>query len=110
MQSPIGEKFEQVIHLNFLTSNNEAKYEAILVRLELALALSATKVEVRSDSQLVVEQIQREYEARDEHMAHYLALVNTRIENLNGWSIKSVPWEENMQVDALTRVVATLPI
>lgn len=87
MQSPIGEKFEQVIHLNFLTSNNEAKYEAILVRLELALALSATKVEVRSDSQLVVEQIQREYEARDERMAHYLALVNTRIENLNGWSI-----------------------
>lgn len=48
----------QTVRINFLTSNNEAKYEAILVGLDLALALMATKVKVRSDSQLVAGQIQ----------------------------------------------------
>ena len=29
LQSPMGEKIEQVMWLNFLISNNEAKYKAI---------------------------------------------------------------------------------
>ena len=41
----------------FPTSNNEAEYEAILIGLNLALTFSTTKVEVKSDSQLVVGQI-----------------------------------------------------
>ena len=58
LQSSTGEQVEQVVRLNFLTSNNEAEYEAILVGLDLALTLTAIKVEVRSDSQLVIGQIQ----------------------------------------------------
>ena len=45
---------EQDICLSFSTSNNEAKYEAILVRLNLALMLASTKLEIMSDSQLIV--------------------------------------------------------
>ena len=44
------EPIEQSICLNFLTSNNEAEYEAIIVGLELTLALVALKVEIQSDS------------------------------------------------------------
>ena len=46
LQSSTGEQVEQVVRLNFLTSNNEAEYEAILVGLDLALTLTAIKVEV----------------------------------------------------------------
>ena len=53
----MGEQIEQVVWLHFPTVNNEAEYEAILIGLNLALALTATKVEVRSDLQLVVDQI-----------------------------------------------------
>lgn len=95
LQSPTGEQIEKVVHLNFPASNNKAEYEAILVGLELPLTLLATKVEVRNDLQLVVGQIQREYEVRNKLMAHYLTLVDTRIEKLDGWSIKYVPQEEN---------------
>ena len=45
-----GEPIEQSIHLDFSASNNEAEYEAIIIGLELALALATSKVEIRSDS------------------------------------------------------------
>lgn len=39
------EQVEQVVRLNFPASNNEAEYETILVGLDLALTLTATKME-----------------------------------------------------------------
>ena len=91
LQSPMGEQIEQAVWLDFLMSNNEAEYKAILVGLNLALALTTTKVEGRSDSQLVVGQIQREYEARDKCMVRYLALVDAQMKKVEGWLIRRVP-------------------
>ncbi|RVW90247.1 Retrovirus-related Pol polyprotein from transposon 17.6 [Vitis vinifera] len=53
LQSPTGEHLEQAIRLGFSASNNEAEYEAILSGLDLALALSVSKLRIYSDSQLV---------------------------------------------------------
>ncbi|RVW62161.1 hypothetical protein CK203_062583 [Vitis vinifera] len=53
LQSPTGEHLEQAIRLGFPASNNEAEYEVILSGLDLALALSVSKLRVYSDSQLV---------------------------------------------------------
>ncbi|RVW49417.1 hypothetical protein CK203_080276 [Vitis vinifera] len=61
------------IRLGFSASNNEAEYEAILSGLDLALALSVSKLRIYSDSQLVVRHVQKEYEAKDSRMARYLA-------------------------------------
>ena len=81
-----------------------------MVGLKLALALAALKIEILSDSQLVVRQIQREYEARDEHMAHHLNSVESHLDKLVDWRVKRVPYEKNRKVDALVGVVATLLI
>ncbi|RVW93626.1 hypothetical protein CK203_028805 [Vitis vinifera] len=80
LQSLIGEQLEQAIRLRFPASNNEAEYEVILSRLGLALALSASKLKICSDSQLVVGQIQGEYEAKDEHMAQHLSKTEDLLE------------------------------
>ena len=50
------EMIEQVIWLNFLVSNNETEYEAILAGINLAKSVSSEKLIIRSDSQLVVGQ------------------------------------------------------
>ena len=67
------------------TSNNEAEYEVVLVGLDLALMLASTKLEIKSDSQLIVEQIQWEYEAKYEHMEWYLDMVKERLKKLDKW-------------------------
>lgn len=54
LQSLISEQLEQAIQLGFPASNNEAEYETILFKLDLALALSVSKLRIYSDSQLVV--------------------------------------------------------
>ena len=69
LQSPMGEQLEQAIRLGFPASNNEVEYEAILFGLDLALALSVSKLRVYNDSQLVVRHMQEEYGAKDERMA-----------------------------------------
>nr|CAN80429.1 hypothetical protein VITISV_013811 [Vitis vinifera] len=69
LQSPTRELMEQAICLNFFAANNEVEYEVVLVRLDLDLVLAATKLEIRSDYQLIVKQIQREYEVNDEHVS-----------------------------------------
>ena len=57
LQSPTGELLEQVIRLDFPTSNNEAKYEAILDELDFAFTLATIKLKICSDSQLIIRQI-----------------------------------------------------
>ncbi|KAL6347565.1 hypothetical protein AAG906_026090 [Vitis piasezkii] len=56
------------LHVNGASraSGSEVEYEIVLVGLNLAITLAATRLEIRSDSQLIVEQIQKEYEAKDE--------------------------------------------
>ena len=49
-----GERIEQTIRLDFLASNNEAKYEAILVGIDLAISVSSEKIIIQSDFHLVV--------------------------------------------------------
>ena len=46
--------------------------QSILFGLGLAITLNASKIKIHNDSQLVVGQILKEYEAKDERMAKYL--------------------------------------
>lgn len=91
LRSPIGEQLEQVIRLGFPASNNEIEYKAILSKLNLALALSASKIKICNDSQLIVGHIQGEYKAKDGRMTQYLTKVRDALNQLNEWAIKRIP-------------------
>uniref|UniRef100_A0A2N9F4E1 RNase H type-1 domain-containing protein n=1 Tax=Fagus sylvatica TaxID=28930 RepID=A0A2N9F4E1_FAGSY len=57
LESLEGDIIKRAIRLQYATTNNEAEYEALLIGLKLAKALGATELDVRSDSQLIVGQI-----------------------------------------------------
>ena len=110
LQSPIGEHLEQAIRLGFSASNNEAEYEAILSGLDLALALSVSKLRIYSDSQLVVKHVQEEYEAKNARMARYLAKVRDTLQQFTEWAIEKIKRTDNRRADALAGIAAFLPI
>ncbi|RVX06105.1 hypothetical protein CK203_018633 [Vitis vinifera] len=110
LQSPTGEHLEQAIRLGFSASNNEAEYEAILSGLDLALALSVSKLRIYSDSQLVVRHVQKEYEAKDSRMARYLAKVRSTLQQFTEWTIEKIKRANNGRADALAGIAASLPI
>lgn len=61
--------------MGFKASNNEAKYEALLVKLKAELSLGVQKIEMYSDSRLVASQMEGNFEAKDPWMVNYLKLV-----------------------------------
>ncbi|KAK0594549.1 hypothetical protein LWI29_017364 [Acer saccharum] len=65
LESPHGDILEQSIHCGFHATNNEAEYEALIAGLDLAKSLNVKVIKARSDSQLVVRQVNGTYEARD---------------------------------------------
>ena len=79
LEAITGEVIEQTIRLDFPASNNEAEYEAIISRLNLVISVSLEKIIIRRKSQLVVRQVNGEYEARDQRMTRYVSLVNQRL-------------------------------
>lgn len=55
---------KQTLWFDFRTSNNEAEYEALLVGLRLAYKLGVYNLKAFSDSQLIIDHVYREYEAK----------------------------------------------
>ena len=91
-------------------SKNEVEYEAIIAGIDLAIFISSEKIIIRSDSQLVIGQVNGEYETRDQRMTKYVSLVNLRLGNLVAWQLEYVSRDSNEKADALVVVVASLPI
>ena len=72
IQTPEGDKIECIIRLDFPTTNNEAKYEALVAGLDLAKAAGAGNVIIHYNSQVITSQINSEYECKSERMKKYL--------------------------------------
>ena len=95
---------EYALRFGFRTSNNEAEYEAVIAGLNLAHFMEADQLEVNSDSQLVVKQIEDSYEARGEKMILYLKKVRELLKKFVRVQVKHVPRSENSQADALAKL------
>ena len=72
LHSPKGDKIECMIHLDFPTANNKAKYETLVARLDLAKAAGAARVVIHCNSQVDTNQINGDYECKGERMKKYL--------------------------------------
>lgn len=60
------------ISFEFKAANNQTKYEAFIAGLKLALVLRAEKLKVRTDSQLVANHLNENFQTKDEKMVQYL--------------------------------------
>ena len=67
-----GDKIECIVRLDFLTTNNEANYKALIAGLDLAKAAGAENLVVYSDSQVITNQVNGNYECKNEWMKKYL--------------------------------------
>ena len=58
LRTPSYKQVEYAIRIEFRATNNEAKYEALLARLRIAIELVIESLDIYSDSQLMVNQVQ----------------------------------------------------
>jgi hypothetical protein len=69
--SLLGVRMEYMVRLPFPASNNVAEYEALINSLRIAVELGIHRLEIRGDSELVVDQLMKEKNCVDPKMAAY---------------------------------------
>ena len=92
--SPKGDEIECMVHLDFPTTNNEAKYETLVAGLDLAKAARTTSVVIHCDSQVVTNQVNSDYECKGERVKKYLKQVKKMVDDLQA-KIVQIPKGEN---------------
>jgi ribonuclease HI len=83
------------------TTNNVAEYRGLIAALAEALALGATGIVVRTDSELIQRQVVGKYKVRQPHLRELFQEVRGLAAKFDRFSIVHVPREKNARADAL---------
>ncbi|XP_021602516.1 uncharacterized protein LOC110607641 [Manihot esculenta] len=103
-----GFKICYALRLEFNASNNVAEYEVLINGMLIATEVGVTDLAINSDSQLVINQVTRAYQARDLTMQKYQTKVKAIEVELSEQGVKvryqRIPREENEEADLLSRL------
>ncbi|XP_074346553.1 uncharacterized protein LOC141685345 [Apium graveolens] len=102
--SPEGHHLMSAIHFKFYTTNNDAEYEALINGLKIALEMGVRNLIARSDSELVVNQVNGGFQARGPRTELYLRCTQRLIGMFKEVRLECVPQEKNSNADALAKM------
>ena len=105
-----GKLIDRISRYIGIATNNQAEYKAIIAALEKAIKLGATHVEVNSDSELVVRQINGRYRVKNAALKPLYQQVKQLQGLLEGFTITHIPREQNTEADRLTNAALDLII
>ncbi|KAL5554521.1 hypothetical protein UlMin_041922 [Ulmus minor] len=106
--SPERVRLSCALRFRFKATNNQAEYEALLAGLRLAKEVSARHLLIYSDSQLIMNQVNSEYQAKGEKMASYLEKAKELLGQFDTVTITQIPRNKNTNADALARLATGL--
>jgi ribonuclease HI len=104
--SPLGEHMRYAVCLHFPTSNNMAEYEALLCGLKIAIEIGIKRLDVRVDSQLVIDQVMKNASCHDDKMEAYCKAVRALEDKFYGIELNHVPRQYNEEADELAKIAS----
>ncbi|GKV19151.1 hypothetical protein SLEP1_g29444 [Rubroshorea leprosula] len=107
---PDGFKSEHALRFKFQATNNAAEYEALIYGLKLASELKVQSIQVFSDSQLVVGQVNRSCDIRDPQLGRYASVVNRLKSRFASFQIDKIPRADNHRADELSKLASSQDI
>ncbi|KAH9324492.1 hypothetical protein KI387_004670, partial [Taxus chinensis] len=85
----------------FFNTNNTAEYESLLLSMQAAKERGIKNLKVQGDAELVVNQVKRIYQVKNERLRHYRNAVWDIIEEFDAFSIGAIPRAQNDMADSL---------
>jgi len=82
-------------------TNNQAEYTALIMALQEAKRLRASHLEIRTDSQLMAQQITGNYRVRNAHIRPLFEQAMQLLTTFQHCSIDHIPRDLNSEADAL---------
>ncbi|XP_057543932.1 uncharacterized protein LOC130823331 [Amaranthus tricolor] len=107
IMSSAGVRMERAVRFEFAASNNEAEYEALLMGLRICYEAGAKNLSAFSDSQLIVGQVNGEFEAKDDSMKMYLQQVKEFVQKFDKFTLEHIPRSQNAQADSLAKLASS---
>nr|ABA96229.2 retrotransposon protein, putative, unclassified [Oryza sativa Japonica Group] len=107
LTSPSGDVLRYLVLLDFRATNNMAEYEGLLAGLRVAAGLGIRRLLVLGDSQLVVNQVCKEYRCSDPQMDAYVRQVRRMECHFDGIELRHVPRRDNAVADELSRLASS---
>jgi len=83
------------------TTNNQAEYRAIIAALEEAARLGARYIKLRTDSELVVRQLNGSYRVKKPELKPLHQRAKQLMDSFLGCAITCIPREQNAEADKL---------
>jgi ribonuclease HI len=111
--SPLGEHMRYAVHLHFPASNNMSEYEALLCGLKIAIETGIKRLDVRGDSQVVIDQVMKNATCHDDKMEAYCRAVRALEDKFYGIELNHVPRRYNEEADELPKITSgqiTVPL
>jgi hypothetical protein len=87
-------------------TNNIAEYEAVILGLHKLRSLGVTTCIIRTDSKVVVGQIEKEYSTKEPVLMQYLTAICSLEKQFKGFTLQHVDRNKNEEADALAKAVA----
>src|SRR5439155_21754653 len=81
------------------TTNNVAEYKGLILGLRKAQQLGAREVEVRADSELMINQLNGKYAVKAEGLKPLYNEAMALLKSFGDWHAEHVPREENAEAD-----------
>ena len=107
LMSPEKVVIEKSLKLDFSTTNNEAEYEALLVRMAMVQRMGGKSIKLFLDSRLVVGQVRGEFEAKGERMQGYLSQVKCLQLKFDSFDLLHVPKSGSAHADYLAMLATS---
>jgi ribonuclease HI len=104
--SPLGKHLRYMLRLHFPASNNVAEYEALINRLRIAIELGVQRLDARGDSQLVIDQVMKNFHCRDPKMEAYCDEVRRLEDKFYGLELNHVARWYNETADELAKIAS----
>jgi hypothetical protein len=95
------------MRLHFPTSNNMAEYEALHCGLRIAIEIGIKCLDVRGDSQLVIDQVMKNVNCHDEKMEAYCNAMRALEDKFYNIELNHVPHKYNEEVDELAKIASS---
>ena len=105
--SPLGVHMRYVIRIHFAASNNVAEYEALVNGLKIAIELGVRRLNVRGDSQLIIDQVMKTSNCHDPKMEAYCKEVRRLEDKFHGLELVHIARRYNEAADELARIAST---
>ena len=105
--SPEKITIEKSLRLGFSATNNEAKYEVLLMGMAMLQKMGGKTVEMFSNSRLVIDQVKGQLEAWDTRMQEYLSQVRRIQTKFEFFDLSHIPRSGNTYADSLATLATS---